>query len=88
LDIGDLRFFHSGPGSGAGFALNRVGRVVGVSNIFVGQEDPIVVWSDLVAVAARTNPGMDLAGYELGEDLRSAAAVGFIQTGPLQVWML
>jgi hypothetical protein len=88
LDFDDLRFFYTKSGAGAGFALNRAGGVVGVSNIFAGQAEPKVIWSDLVAVAAEAYPRVDLAGYELGEDLEIAMAVGFVQTGPLRVWML
>lgn len=88
LDVADVQFFSTGSGTGAGFAMNRAGGVVGISNIFAGRADPTVVWSDLIAVAAETNPGVDLAGYELGEDLQIAMAVGFVPIGRLRVWML
>jgi hypothetical protein len=62
--------------------------VVGVSNIVTGRADPVVVWSDLIAMAVESCPGLDLAGYELGEDLKIAVAVGFVESGPpLRVWM-
>jgi hypothetical protein len=61
--------------------------VVGVSSVFAGLADPVVVWSELIAVAVEAYPGLDLAGYELGDDLETAMAVGFVETGPLQVWM-
>ena|SRR6478735_1833308 len=88
LDSGDLRFYSSGSATGAGFAVNRGGGVVGISNLFAGSADPMVVWSDAVAVATRANPGVDLAGYELGRDLEFALAVGFVQTVSFRVWML
>ena len=87
LDNGDLQFYFSGSATRAGFALNRAGGVVRISNLFAGSADPMVVWSDAVAVATRAIPGVDLAGYELGSDLEFAVALGFVQTGPLRVWM-
>jgi hypothetical protein len=87
LDSGGVRFYGTGSVDGAGFALNRSGGVVGVSNVFAGSADLITVWSDLVVVAARTYPGFDLVGYELGADLQAALAVGFAGIGQLRVWM-
>lgn len=87
LDSGDLRFYFSESATGAGFALHRAGGVVGISNLFAGGTDPMVVWSDAVAVATRANPGIDIAGYELGSDLELALDLGFVPTGSLRVWM-
>jgi hypothetical protein len=87
LDSGDVRFYGTGSVDGAGFALNRSGGVVGVSNVFAGSADLITLWSDLVVVAARTYPGFDLVGYGLGADLQAALAVGFVGIGQLRVWM-
>jgi hypothetical protein len=61
--------------------------VVGVSNVFAGSADLVAVWSDLIVIATRTYPGLDLVGYELGADLQAALAVGFASIGPLRVWM-
>jgi hypothetical protein len=87
LDSEDVRFYGAGSADGAGFALNRSGGVVGVSNVFAGSADLITVWSDLIVVAARTYPGFDLVGYEFGADLQAALAVGFVGIGQLRVWM-
>jgi hypothetical protein len=87
LDVDDLRFFYAGSGTDAGFALNRAGGVVGVSDVVTGRVDPVVVWSDLIALAVESYPGLDLVGYELGKDLETAIAVGFVEAGPLRVWM-
>jgi hypothetical protein len=87
LDSDDVRSNGAGSVDGAGFALNRSGGVVGVSNVFAGSADLITLWSDLVVVAARTYPGFDLVGYELGADLQAALAVGFVGIGQLRVWM-
>jgi hypothetical protein len=87
LDTDDHRFYGTGSAHGAGFALNRSAGVVGVSNVFAGSADLVAVWSDLIVIAARTYPGLDLVGYELGADLQAALAVGFARIGPLRVWM-
>jgi hypothetical protein len=88
LDREHLRFYGTGSGNGAGFALHRGGGVVGVSNMYAGSADLGTVWSDLVVVAARAYPGFKLMGYELGADLQAALAAGFAAIGPLRVWML
>jgi hypothetical protein len=86
LALGDVRFFHAVSG-GAGFALHRTGGVVGVSNTIASRADLATVWSDTIVVASQTYPGYDLVGYELGADLEAAMAVGFVETGPLRVWI-
>ena len=87
LDDDSLRFYRTGPGTGAGFALSRHGDVVGASNLYPGSADPDTVWSDLIAVAAQAYPGLDLVGYESGADLEAALSVGFAGIGPLRVWI-
>ena len=87
LDSNDLRFYGTGSANGAGFALNRSGGLVGVSNVFPGSADLVTVWSDLIVVAASMYPGFDLVGYELGADLQAALIAGFAGIGPLRVWM-
>jgi hypothetical protein len=87
LDVDYRRFYGTGSADGAGFGLNRSGAVVGVSNVFAGSADLVTVWSDLIVVVARTYPGFDLVGYELGTDLQAALGAGFACIGPLRVWM-
>jgi hypothetical protein len=86
LDVEDLHLFHA-PGSAAGFALHRTGRVVGVSNTRAGDAPEAALWADLVAVASTVCPGLDLVGYEAGESLAAAMDSGFLSTGPLRVWI-
>jgi hypothetical protein len=86
LAAGNLRFFHA-PSSAAGFALHRTGDVVGASNTVAGAGSLAALWSDLVAIAGTVHPGLDLVGYEVGEDLEAALEVGFVSTGPLRVWI-
>ena len=87
LEDDNLRFYGTAPATGAGFALSRHGDVVGASNLYAGSAGLVTVWSDLIAVAAQTHPGLDLVGYELGADLQAALSVGFAGIGPLRVWI-
>ena len=87
LDDDNLQFYGTGPATGANFALSRHAGVIGASNLFPGSADLLTVWSDLIAVAAQTHPGLDLVGYESGADLEAALALGFAGIGPLRVWM-
>jgi len=86
LELGSMRFFQARPGH-AGFVLHRTGDVVGISNTISDRSDLTTVWSDTVAVAGRDLPGRDLVGYEVGADLEAAKSVGFVETGPLRVWI-
>ena len=86
LELGDLHFFQARPGH-AGFALHRTGDVVGVSNTISAGSDLTALWSDTVALAGQEFPGRDLVGYEVGADLEAARTVGFVETGPLRVWV-
>ncbi|WP_258309316.1 hypothetical protein [Streptomyces sp. CG 926] len=65
----------------AGAVASTGGGVVGVSNLF-GPAWPGV----LGAVCARW-PGLDVVGYEHGEDLETAVRAGFTAIGPLRVWL-
>jgi hypothetical protein len=70
-----------------GSILNRVGGVLGVSNLFaVDGGDVGAVWSATIRAAADLFPGLDLVGYEHGGDLPPALAAGFTELGPLRVW--
>ncbi|WP_433306409.1 hypothetical protein ACQP2F_20715 [Actinoplanes sp. CA-030573] len=72
--------------SRGGAVLNRAAGVVGVSNVFaVVPADIDGVWSATVHAAAALFPGLDLVGYEHGDDLTTALAAGFAPIGPLRV---
>ncbi len=86
LEVEDLHFFGA-QAPGAGFALHRTDGVVGISNLWAEDAPLLSVWSDAVAVAAKTFPGCDLVGYEQGLDLDAAVSAGFSVIGPLRVWM-
>ena len=87
LELGNVHFFQARPEHHAGFALHLTGDVIGVSNTIADGSDLITVWSDTVAVAGREFPDRDLVGYEVGADLEAAKTVGFVETGPLRVWL-
>jgi hypothetical protein len=66
---------------------NRTPGVIGLSNVVVNTRDRRAAWASLVALAGRLFPGFPIVGYERGDDLRAAEAVGFRTIGPLRVWM-
>lgn len=71
-----------------GLVLHHGAGVVGVANLFtVAGSDPVEVWTAAVAAAAHRFPGVDLVGYEHGDDLAVALTCGFSPIGPLRVWL-
>lgn len=70
----------------AGAIANRTGEVVGVSNVFYPAQDAPAYWAGCVAAIAVHYPTHPLVGYEQGDDLVMAQALGFTTLGPLQVW--
>ena len=67
-------------------AANQTGEVVGLSNVFAPAAEAAGCWAGAVAFAAAQFPGRPLVGYERGDDLTLAQAVGFVPVGPLRVW--
>lgn len=61
-----------------------------VSNVRTGvQRGPAAVareWSEVVAAVAHTFPGRAVVGYERGDDLTGALAVGFSAVGTTRIW--
>lgn len=72
---------------GAGAILNRTGTVVGLSNLFCAEGEVVEWWANCVVAAATLFPGLALVGYEHGQDLANAQAVGFGGIGPLRIWV-
>ncbi|MFD7321173.1 hypothetical protein ACFV9D_08785 [Streptomyces sp. NPDC059875] len=67
--------------SGAG----EGGRVTGVSNLFAADgTDPAEAWAGCLGLV---DGGRPVVGYESGDDLPPALAVGFEETGSLRVWL-
>ena len=67
-------------------AANQTGEVVGLSNVFAPAAEADACWAGAVAFVAALFPGRPLVGYERGDDLAHAQAVGFVPVGPLRVW--
>jgi hypothetical protein len=71
----------------AGDIANRSGDVVGVSNVFA-HADAKRSWAGCLAASIDAFPGLPLVGYERGDELVIAQALGFEAMGPLRVWAI
>jgi hypothetical protein len=71
----------------AGAIANRSDDVVGWSNFFAPATEMFDHAVESLAPIARVFPGLPIVGYEHGDDLRNAHALGFESIGPLRVWM-
>ncbi|MFJ3584912.1 hypothetical protein ACIPPS_22170 [Streptomyces sp. NPDC090127] len=68
-----------------GAVLSDSGRVTGVSNLFAADgTDPAETWAGCLGLV---DDGSPVVGYESGDDLAPALAVGFEELGPLRVWL-
>jgi hypothetical protein len=84
----DVRFVairYDGQIVGGGI-LNLTDTVVGVSNVFIADVEPDLIWRGLLAHARHCFPGRQVVGYESGSDLSNALCVGFQKLGPLRIW--
>jgi hypothetical protein len=70
----------------AGAIANRSDGVVGWSNFFAPATEMFDHSAASLATIARVFPGSPIVGYEHGDDLRNARALGFESIGPLRVW--
>jgi hypothetical protein len=68
-------------------ALNRSSDVVGISNVFSGDESAGPLFPGAVRLAARLYPSLPIVGYERGASLFEAQRVGFEPLGGLTVWV-
>jgi len=77
---------YSGKALQGGAILNHQAEVIGHSNVFAigGKEQPIR--TGLVREARRLFPGEPIVGYESGDDLENALALGFTALGRLRIW--
>jgi hypothetical protein len=89
LDEPDVRLIagYSGETIVAGAIGNRTGDVVGLSNLFTPYPNVIPFWAGCIAAVMGAFPGLPLVGYEAGEELAQAQAVGFTTLGPLRIWL-
>jgi hypothetical protein len=72
----------------AGAVANRSDDVVGWSNFFAPSSELRDCAVDLLSAIAGLFPDLPIVGYEHGDDLRHANALGFESLGPLRVWTL
>ena len=70
----------------AGAILNRAAQVVGLSNLFANAVDLDVAFGAAVAIAGERFPNEPIVGYETGDALAAARALGFVELGALRVW--
>ncbi|MEU9706596.1 hypothetical protein [Streptomyces sp. NPDC047981] len=68
-----------------GAVLTDNWRLTGISNLFAAPGvDPAEVWAGCLT---QVDAGSPVVGYESGDDLPPALAVGFEELGPLRVWL-
>ena len=70
-----------------GAVLTSAAGVIGLSNIFVVDLDPLEAFASAAAEAGRIWPGKGLVGYQAGATLHAAVRAGFEPIGPLVVWL-
>lgn len=85
-DIAFLLARRSGGLLGGGI-LHRDAGVVGLSNIFAVEREQDAVRRGLLSQAAELFPRLPVVGYEHGDALEAALALGFGSLGPLRVWV-
>lgn len=71
----------------AGAVASRSASVVGVSNLFAADGDLDAAWAGCLGTLARHRPGLDVVGYESGDDLAAAVRAGFTPVGGLRIWL-
>jgi hypothetical protein len=71
----------------AGAIANRSDDVVGWTNFFAPVAEMFDHAVASLATIAQVFPGLPIVGYEHGDELRNAHALGFESLGPLRVWM-
>jgi hypothetical protein len=77
---------HRGSEIVAGCIASRSADVVGMSNIFVPRQDAPLLRAECLAAVMDLAPGRPVVGYERGDELAAAKALGFEPVGPLRVW--
>jgi hypothetical protein len=71
----------------AGAIANRSDDVVGWSNFFAPATEMFDLAGASLATIGLEFPSLPIVGYEHGDDLRNAHALGFESIGPLRVWI-
>lgn len=70
----------------AGAIANRSDGIAGWSNFFAPAAEMRDRAAESLATIGQVFPGLPIAGYEHGDELRNARALGFESIGPLRVW--
>jgi hypothetical protein len=70
----------------AGAIANRSVEVIGWSNFFATAAEMRDRAAESLATIGGVFPGLPIVGYEHGDELRNAHALGFESLGPLRVW--
>lgn len=78
---------YSGRELQGGAILNHQAEVIGHSNVFAAKGKDRLIRAGLVREARRLFPGEPVVGYESGDDLENALALGFAALGPLRIWV-
>nr|WP_042185453.1 hypothetical protein [Kibdelosporangium sp. MJ126-NF4] len=79
---------HQDEDLAGGVVLSRGSGLVGLSNLFaVGGGDGAAVWSSAITAAAVHFPGLSIVGYDCEDGLAHALGSGFVELGPLRVWL-
>jgi hypothetical protein len=71
----------------AGVIANRTDDVVGLSNVFAPDGAAARFWPGCISAAMDVFPKLPMVGYERGDELVIAQALGFEALGPLRVWV-
>lgn len=86
LERKDVKIFlHENNGELSGFIVNLSANAVGISNVFSNSDKKI--WSDIAPIVSSYFPGVQMVGYERGDDLTAGLLSGWTSVGPLRVWM-
>jgi hypothetical protein len=70
----------------AGAIANRSDDIVGWSNFFAPATEMFDCAAASLATIGGIFPGSPIVGYEQGDDLHNAHALGFESLGPLRIW--
>ena len=71
----------------AGCAVTLSADVAGLSCCFFPPADAAWARAELLDIVQRTHPGRPLVNYQQGEELQALLGLGFVDIGPLQVWL-
>ena len=71
----------------AGAVANHTKDVVGLSNVFVPQDDQVSFYAGCVAMTHERFPDMPVVGYERGLEFAIVQEIGFEILQPLKVWI-